>query len=101
MGAEHDVVVVVVVGVAVKALDSTELRHSLPDMSTLTAIALSIQWWGLRAMYVRMMRALRSDAFARESLQRRSKRVGLALVAGTAALFSCWVGTALSAERHQ
>jgi hypothetical protein len=56
MGAEHDVVVVVVVVVvveaAVKALDNTELRHSLPDMSTLTAIALSIQWWGLRAMSV-------------------------------------------------
>jgi hypothetical protein len=53
MGAEHDVVVVVVVvEAAVKALDDTELRHSLPDMSTLTAIALSIQWWGLKAMSV-------------------------------------------------
>lgn len=91
-------------------------------------IALSIQWWGLRrcrctwvgglagesagqggrrsgnrqsTYYVRMG-ALRCVAFARRVTAARVEESWTgAVVAGTTALFSSWVGTAPSAERHQ
>lgn len=129
MGGEHGVVVVVVVETAVQTLDATQLRHPRRDMRSLidtgrAPIALSIQWWGLRAMSVRAgwgvaeqeeeegqdrqstyyvrVGALRSVAFARRVTAARVEGSWTGCWSRARRPFSLlWVGTTLSVERHQ